>query len=102
MSQSALEERLRDQHAVRDDDDRRRAEIELRVGRSGWSTGIPSRSAATFAGGAATFARVPRPVGACQQVAISCGGEPLEHISAERRRRGDGDPHAGRLRQEPV
>ena len=65
-----------------------------RAGRSGCRTGIPSPSATTFAGGAAS--RRPRPAGASGRVrsaATSCvRGEPLEDVGAERRGRGDRDP----------
>ena len=64
------------------------------AGRSGCRTGIPSRSATTFAGGAASLR--PRPAGASGRVrsaATSCvRGEPLEDVGAERRGRGDRDP----------
>ena len=64
-------------------------------GFSGWCTGIPSRSATSLAGGAASLR--PRPRGASGRVsrnAISCvRGEPLEHVGADRRRRRDADPH---------
>ena len=64
--------------------------------RSGWSTGMPSRSAVDLRrrrGDAC--GRGPRGrSGRVRSAATSCrGGEPLEHVGAERRRRRDGDPH---------
>ena len=93
------EQRLGDEQPVGADDDGRRAELEPGVGRSGWSTGMPSRSATSFAGGAAS--RRPRPAGASGRVSSDGDvvplGEPLEHVRTERRRRGDGDARHGGL-----
>ena len=84
----AVEQGLRDERAVRGDDDRLGV-----VDRgdssscSGWRTSMPSRSAASFAGGAPTCR--PRPRGRSGRVsrnAISCVSlQPLEHVGAERR-----------------
>ena len=87
--------------AVGGDDDRvrRRGRARRRAAPAG-STGIPSRSATTFAGGARDPpAAAARPVGPRQQVRdVVPRGEPLEHVGAERRRGGDGEPaRSGRV-----
>ena len=58
--QRPVEQRRRDVEPVRaDDDDRRRRTRRGSSGRSGWSTGMPRRLAASLAGGAASFGRGP-------------------------------------------
>ena len=61
-----VEQRLRDQQAVGADHDRVDGLVGGSSGRSGWCTGIPSRSAASFAGGGASLR--PRPRGASGRV----------------------------------
>ena len=87
-----LEQRCRDQPPVGDEHDR----LGSSSGSSRLSTtGSPSFSAVSFAG--AGRSPRPRPAGASGCVrtnAISCrSGEPLEHVGAERRARGEAEPH---------
>ena len=97
FSQSrSLEQLLGDEHAVAGDDDDPAPRRGTRSSRSGCSTGIPSRSAASFAGGAAILR--PRPGGRSGRVTRSSiswrSREPLQHGGAERRGRRDGELHA--------
>ena len=97
---------LRDQQPVGADDDDRRPEARARPsGRSGWSTGMPSRSAASFAGGgverpaparAAGRAGSAAPTTSCRAASRSSTSAPNGAVAATAIRTGCGYSRAER------
>ena len=95
--QRAREQPRRDVEAVRADDDRVDRRPAARAARAGW-TGMPSRCATLLRRrrGEPAAAAARRVRAREQPSDVVRLGEPLEHVGAERRRRGDGDAHQRR------
>ena len=104
LSQSALGEQLRrDEQAVRDDDDGRRAEVEPRLEPLGLQHGDPEPLGGDLGRRRGELASAPAggASGRVRSTRSRVAREPLEDVGPERRGRGDGDPcqaHARRGR----
>ena len=93
---AALEQIVRDQQSVSDDDDRLGRKLELGRRPLGLQNGNPEPLGGELRGRSGDLAApAGGPVGACQQRRdVVAGGEPLEHVRAERGRGGNRDLHA--------